>query len=96
MQIFLIIPFFAGLIGGVLGWFAKCGLLALAGRCAVVTMFFGIAVSFIIGDPPESLSGRYLLASVGYYIFPYLIFLLAPNLLGAVVVYVAKRKYGAK
>jgi hypothetical protein len=93
MGAFLYVAIVAVVIGALVGWFSKCGLAALALRCTIATAMLGITLNLIFGGLPESFSIRYIWTSAIYFFFPYLIFLLAPSLLGGVLACFARRRW---
>lgn len=91
MEAFFIIGILSALLGGCIGWFSKGGMTKVLVLCAAASFALGATSALIMGGYPESFSPRYFLTGGIYYVFPYLIFLLAPALTGAALVIFVKR-----
>ena len=86
MGAFLLICIFTVSIGVLLGLYGSRRLIVLLVQSVAVTL--GVLVLFVAisGDHPKDPSLRYISTAAVYWVFPYIIFFLAPCLFAAVLV----------
>ena len=92
MEAMLFFSIMAAVIGAIIAWFHSRELWNLCVKTAIVAFIFFATALLILDGPPKHYTPRYLLHGVVYIVYPYVIFILIPSVVTAVITFCIRRK----